>query len=292
MDQSDVSTQPTGRATSVLPRRSVIIGTSGCGKTTLGRRISEIANCKCTDLDDLHWLPNWKERPDPEFIELVKQEVAGERWVISGNYSQARDLIWARAEMLIWLDLPISTCLWRALRRTLRRWYHREPCCNENYEPLSRLLTKYSILWWIWTTHAKRRRVYGELFANPPSGLEMVRLTSPAEVTAFLETHVPSNKLLYKVTTKALWEASGDTLQLAEMDTAFVHLAEEHDIERITTKFFTAESDVVILTLDPTQLIGHLVKERNPGGSREYYHLYEGSIPLRAVVASADYPRQ
>ncbi len=91
---------------------------------------------------------------------------------------------------------------------------------------------------------------------------------------------------LYKITTPDLWAQSknGDRLILAELDKgAFIHLAEESDVERISKKFFPNEQQLIVLELDPKLLIGRLVFEKNPGGSQEYYHLYDGHIPIKAI---------
>ena len=94
---------------------------------------------------------------------------------------------------------------------------------------------------------------------------------------------VPQN--LYKVTTEKLWlESQGrSSLSLAPMDKAFVHFCEDQQIQQIIGKFFADQKQVVVLTIDPKKLVGKLVKEKNPGGSTEYFHLYQGSIPLQAV---------
>ena len=92
---------------------------------------------------------------------------------------------------------------------------------------------------------------------------------------------------LYKITTQELWEKSrgSSTLLLSPADTPFIHLAEKEDVGKTIAKFFPEEEQVVVLTIDPAKLVGRLVKEGNPGGSKEYYHLYEGSIPMRAITA-------
>ena len=33
------------------------------------------------ELDAIHWLPNWRERPTVEFRELAALAVAGDQWV-------------------------------------------------------------------------------------------------------------------------------------------------------------------------------------------------------------------
>ncbi|SCA63641.1 hypothetical protein SCG7086_AY_00090 [Chlamydiales bacterium SCGC AG-110-P3] len=45
-----------------------------------------------------------------------------------------------------------------------------------------------------------------------------------------------SKQLLYRITTNSLWKASGDTLELSEMDSEFIHFVEEVDIDRIIKK--------------------------------------------------------
>jgi len=90
---------------------------------------------------------------------------------------------------------------------------------------------------------------------------------------------------IYKITTKDLWEQNGNTLKLSPMDENFIHFAEADDVDRIVCKFFPNEQNVVVLKIDPTKLTGKLVKELNPGGSREFYHLYGGTIPKAAVIS-------
>lgn len=145
--------------------RVVIIGTSGSGKTTLGRILSQKWGLPICDLDDLAWLPEWTERDRAEERADVEKVVAEEKWIVVGNYSRHRDITWYNAHLIIWLDLPLITCAWRGLRRSIQNiWYHR-PMCNGNYDNLSRLLRwdTRSILYWILTTHKKRRVRYLEL---------------------------------------------------------------------------------------------------------------------------------
>jgi uncharacterized protein (DUF952 family) len=44
--------------------------------------------------------------------------------------------------------------------------------------------------------------------------------------------------------------------------------------------------DTQVLKLDVKSLPGKLVYESNPGGETKYWHLYHGSIPLKAVHAA------
>lgn len=94
-------------------------------------------------------------------------------------------------------------------------------------------------------------------------------------------------KTLYKILSVENWAASQgkEHLSLPDFDRPFIHLALEEQLERILGKYWKDVPEYVLLTLDPKKLKGKLVLESNPGGSAKYYHLYDGSIPLSAIVA-------
>ena len=41
-----------------------VVGTSGCGKSTVGKRIAERLSVPYIQLDELYWKPNWAESTD------------------------------------------------------------------------------------------------------------------------------------------------------------------------------------------------------------------------------------
>ena len=100
-------------------------------------------------------------------------------------------------------------------------------------------------------------------------------------------------KYLYKALSYQLWgeSLSEKNLVLPEDDSAFVHLSTHEQLERILLKYWAKVPKYVVLKLDPTLLKGELVLETNPGGSTKYYHLYNGSIPLNAVIESKIHAR-
>lgn len=92
---------------------------------------------------------------------------------------------------------------------------------------------------------------------------------------------------LYKVVSPQQWQESQaqGTLIITGIDKEFIHLATEEQVPHVAQKFWKNQ-DYVILKLIPSKLQGRLVFEVNPGGTTKYYHLYEGKIPLDAVVDS------
>ena len=135
-------------------RRVSVVGNSGSGKSTLGRALAARLGVPFVELDAIHHLPGWEPIDVPEFRRTVGGIVDGDGWVIDGNYSAVRDLVWARADTVVWFDLPRRTVMRQVLWRTIRRGVTREELWNGNRERLStlfRLDPQESLLRWAWT---------------------------------------------------------------------------------------------------------------------------------------------
>jgi adenylate kinase family enzyme len=118
--------------------------------------------------------------------------VATDRWVIDGNYSSAQqDLAWARADTVVWLDLPRPLVMRRVITRTIRRAVTREQLWNGNREPLTnfyRLDPDQNIIRWAWVKHPVYAARYRAAIDDPANGhLSFVRLRSQAHIDAFLD---------------------------------------------------------------------------------------------------------
>ena len=72
--------------------RVVVIGSSGAGKSTFGRRLAEACDLKHIELDALNWPPGWRNRSaaaPEEFERLIEMAIAADCWIIDGNYRAA-----------------------------------------------------------------------------------------------------------------------------------------------------------------------------------------------------------
>ena len=145
--------------------RVVVVGTTCSGKTTYAGRLARALDVAHVELDALYWLPDWIERPKEEFRELAGEAAAGDRWVMDGNYSVARDVVWPRATCLIWLNYPFATVAWRGLSRTVRRSMSGEELFSGNRETFTKsFLSTDSILRWLVTSYGRRKREYRQVF--------------------------------------------------------------------------------------------------------------------------------
>ena len=167
------------------PRRILVTGCSGAGKTTLGRALAARSGIPYTDLDGLYHGPDWV--PRPSFAADVAALAARSEWITEFGYGKARPQLLPRAELLIWLDLPRWRVMTQIVPRTVRRRVGRVELWNGNVEPPFRTLftDEDHILRWAWRTHGKWAVRVGQVRQTRPE-LPVVRLASRREVDAWL----------------------------------------------------------------------------------------------------------
>jgi len=167
------------------PRRVLVAGTSGAGKTTLAARLGRLWDLPHVEIDALFHGPDWT--PRPEFTDDVRRFADQDRWVTEWQYPSARALLAERADLLVWLDLPRRTVLRQVVRRTLRRRLGRQRLWNGNIEPPLRtfLTDPDHIVRWAWRTHrSNAERVHALAAARPE--LVVVRLTGRRQAGRWL----------------------------------------------------------------------------------------------------------
>jgi adenylate kinase family enzyme len=150
------------------PRRILVAGTSGAGKTTLARRVAALLDLPHIEIDALFHGPRWT--PRDTFQSEVHRFSAGSCWVTEWQYSQVRAILAQRADLLVWLDLPRALVMRQVIRRTVRRRLNRQVLWNGNCEPpLWTLLTdREHIIRWAWATHHKTAARVAALLEDHP----------------------------------------------------------------------------------------------------------------------------
>lgn len=171
-------------------RRVAVVGNPGSGKTTFATALGRRLDVPHIELDSIFHQPGWVPLPEVEFRSRVEARVAEAGWIVDGNYSVVRDLVWGSADTVIWLDLPRRVVMPRVLRRTIRRTLTREVLWNGNREPWSNLWSmdpERSIVAWSWKEHPRSRATYAAVMADPAHARpEVVRLRSPRAIRRFL----------------------------------------------------------------------------------------------------------
>jgi shikimate kinase len=172
------------RYKSLMRRVAVIATASGCGKTTVGRRLAATLCVRYVELDAINHQAGWRELDAAELRRRVEPIVAGDAWVIDGSYrGKLGDLVLAAADTVVWLDLPRRVWLPRLVVRTLRRVVLRETLWNGNRESLRAVFSGGDSLFAFALHAAPRRR---QRYPRELARYRVARLRTPAEVDAFL----------------------------------------------------------------------------------------------------------
>ncbi|MEX2247589.1 MAG: hypothetical protein WEC75_12995 [Dehalococcoidia bacterium] len=94
-----------------------IIGMAGSGKTTLARWAAAEFGIPAHDLDYVVY-GDAGERPEAEIVARLEEIRAGRGWVTEGAYRNAwLHPLLADSDSIVWLDVPLRTCLYRIVRR-------------------------------------------------------------------------------------------------------------------------------------------------------------------------------
>ncbi len=170
-------------------RKIVVIGTTGSGKSTLAGKLAERTGLRVIELDQLYWGRDWQPAPLELFRHRVERETKGDSWIVVGNYSQVRDLVWRPADTLIWLDLPIGLVMSRLVRRTFRRAASREDLWGTgNRESFGNaFFSRQSILLWALKTHRRNRQRFTTEFEFLANEKRVVRLRSRRQIESFVQ---------------------------------------------------------------------------------------------------------
>jgi adenylate kinase family enzyme len=171
-------------------QRICVVGNSGSGKSTLAKALAARLGASYLELDSVFHQPGWQPLDREIFRDRIEAFTEAPSWVVDGNYSAVRDIVWRRADTVVWLDLPRHRVMRQLLWRTVRRMTTGAELWNgnrERWQNFFRLDPQESILIWAWTKHAAYRERYLAAQDDPANAhLKFVRLRSRKESGALL----------------------------------------------------------------------------------------------------------
>lgn len=170
--------------------RIAVIGTSGSGKSTFAARLAQMRAVPFIELDLINWRPGWHDRAEQEpdaFKADVAAALSAPEWTLAGNYGLVREMVWAAATHVVWLDLPRSVVMRQVIVRSFQRALSGRdvfPGCREDW---TRMLEREHPVRWAWDTYARRKASYAARFEDPAfAHLTRLRVCSRAEADACL----------------------------------------------------------------------------------------------------------
>lgn len=162
-------------------QRVLVIGSPGAGKSTLSHELAARTGLPLFHLDKLFWRPGWVERDREEGCAELAQVLAGERWIIDGNYGSTMPMRLARADTVVWLDYPTSLCL----ARVFRRWWQFR--CKTRPDMTQDCPENLNLEFLVYVLNFRRAWQHRNAAALAGFAGTLYRLTRPGDTSRWLE---------------------------------------------------------------------------------------------------------
>ena len=169
--------------------RILVVGISAAGKSTMARQLAAGTGLPHVELDTLRFDETWEPRSDEWFHDRLVQLAEEPEWVADGNFMRfTKGTLWPAADLVIWADPPVRTCIRRAIGRTLRRKMKRESSPNGAPEKLVHLLdVDHPVRLLLKGTGPRRDRIRATLDQRAESGGATAHVTNPAELERLID---------------------------------------------------------------------------------------------------------
>jgi adenylate kinase family enzyme len=158
--------------------RVVIVGRSGAGKTHVANELARRTGAPVIYLDRIFWREGWRPAPREEALGALEAAVAGERWIVDGNFLEtAGPIVFPRADLVVFIDAPRLPCIWNVLARRVRDHGKERPDlpAPETFD--------WKLLKWVWRWDETERPKLLRLVEDQP-GLAMVVAATSDEALA------------------------------------------------------------------------------------------------------------
>jgi hypothetical protein len=116
-----VSRTKTSDGESPTRTRVLVVGFAGAGKSTFSRALASRTGLPLIHLDLAYWKPGWTHPSEEEWRDTQRALVAGDAWILDGNYVETLHILLERADTIVLLDTPWWKCAARAFIRGIRR---------------------------------------------------------------------------------------------------------------------------------------------------------------------------
>jgi adenylate kinase family enzyme len=174
------------------PKKIMIVGNAGSGKTTLAFALHQKVQLPLYHLDQYYWLPDW-QRPDFEVFTKIHAELcARDTWILEGIYFKLLPVRMAHADVIIFLDTPRWLCLWRVIKRAIMYAGHVIPGnpqgCKQNLWSMKFV----EFLQWVWNFNDRYRENIIQMLAQEKMRCDkkVYILQSNAQIQAFLNKRI------------------------------------------------------------------------------------------------------
>ena len=94
-----------------IGNRIIVLGCPGSGKSTFARALAARTGLPLIHLDSVWWRADGSHISRDEFDRALAELLAGEKWIIDGDYSRTYEVRLRAADTVIFLDYPEDVCM-------------------------------------------------------------------------------------------------------------------------------------------------------------------------------------
>ena len=165
--------------------RVAVFGNAGGGKSMLARRLAALTRLPLYTVDMMQFRAGGEAVPKEEYLQAHAALLRQDEWIIDGfgGIGPAWERF-ARADTLVYVDLPLVTHGWRVTKRLIKGLFAPPPGWPEGSPLLRSSISSYKVLW---PCHRKLTPRYRQLVADEAAAKRVHHLKSPAEMAALLE---------------------------------------------------------------------------------------------------------
>ena len=172
------------------PKRILVIGSSGSGKSTVSSLLGESLGLEVIFLDRHYYRPGWKSISTDCWREEVARLVSSDQWIMDGDFSNTFDIRFPRAEAVIDLAYSRYRCLFQAVKRLA----FAVPQGRSDLPVGCRESLDTSLLKWIWRYPIANRPRIDEAMRKWGSHIVYLKFTSPRQLDRWIKETIGDNK--------------------------------------------------------------------------------------------------
>ena len=94
-----------------IGNRIIVLGCPGSGKSTFARALAARTGLSLIHLDSVWWRADGSHISRDEFDRALAELLAGEKWIMDGDYSRTYEVRLRAADTVIFLDYPEDVCM-------------------------------------------------------------------------------------------------------------------------------------------------------------------------------------
>lgn len=166
-------------------KKVAVFGNTGGGKSTLARRLAEVARIPLYPLDMIQYRAGGGEVPHDEYLKAHAELLQRDAWIIDGF--GCRKSAWERfacADTLVYIDLPLPTHFLWVTKRLLKGLFVNPEGWPKDSPMLSSTISSYRVLW---QCHRRLTPKYRELVSEARHHKRVYHLRSATEMEVFLK---------------------------------------------------------------------------------------------------------